>query len=114
MNKIYGGNGIATFQISRSDMFSDAFAVSLKIKERHRVTSVKKKFGVIHQLQSIGANSVHQDDNSFVWLPRDKPAMNYCATGTWKLNRFNRQISGWLSDFIITWGDKNISFVPRE
>jgi len=66
MDEIYGGSGIAAFQISRSDMFPDAFAVSLKIKQKHRITGMKKKFGLIHQLQSVGANSVHQNDNAFV------------------------------------------------
>ena len=95
-------------------MLSDAFAVSLKIKQKHRITGVKKKFGLIHQLQSVGANSVHQNDNAFVWPSGDEPSMNYCATGAWKLNRLNRQISRWFSYFAIAWGDKNISGAPGE
>lgn len=114
MDKIYGGSGIATFQISRSGMFSNAFAVSLKIKQQYRITGMKKKFGLIYQLQSVGANSVLQNDNAFVWLPCDKPSMNYCATGAGKLNRLNREISRWFSNFTIAWSNKNIPFVPCE
>jgi hypothetical protein len=114
MDETYSGSGIATFQISRSDMFPNAFTVGLKIKQKHRITGMKKKFGLIHQLQSVGANSVHQDDNAFVRLSRDKPAMNYSAAGTLKLNQFNWQISRWFSNFAIAWGDKNISSAPGE
>src|ERR1017187_1017982 len=95
-------------------MFSNALAVSLKIKQKHRITGMKKKFGLIHQLQSVAANSVHQNDNAFVCLSGNKPAMNYSAARTRKLNRFNRQISGWFSNFGITWGDKNIAGTPCE
>ena len=114
MDKIYGGSGIATFQISGGDMLPDALAVGLKIKQKNRIAGTKKKFGLIYQLQSVGANSVHQNDNAFVWLSCDKPAMNYCAAGAWKLNRLNRQISRWFSNFAIAWSNKNIPFVPCE
>ena len=114
MDKIYGGSGITAFQISRSDMFSNAFAVSLKIKQQHRITGMKKKFGLIYQLQSVGANSVHQNDNAFIRLPGNKPAVQFCATGAWKLDRLNRQISRWLSNFTIIWSDKNIPFMPGK
>jgi hypothetical protein len=75
---------------------------------------MKKKFGLIYQLQSVGANSMHQNDDAFVCLSCDKPAMNYSAAGTLKLNRFSRQISRWFSNFAIAWGDKNISGAPGE
>jgi hypothetical protein len=57
---------------------------------------------------------MHQDDDAFVWFSRNKPAMHYCTAGTWKLNRFNRQISRLLSNFAIAWGDQNISFMPGK
>ena len=71
-------------------MLSDALTMSLKIKQKHRITGMKKKSGMIHQLQPVGANSVQQDDNAFIRLPNNKPAMHHRATGTWELNRFNR------------------------
>ena len=35
MNKIHCGGGIATFQITGGDVFSNTFAVGLKIKQQH-------------------------------------------------------------------------------
>jgi len=75
---------------------------------------MKKKFGMIHQLQSVGANAMHQDDNTFSRLARKQPAMHCCAAGTLELNRLNRQIGGRFSNFAIAWSNQNRSLVPRE
>jgi len=88
--------------------------VSLKIKQQHRITGMKKKLGLTRQLQPVGANPMHQNDHAFVGLSGNQPAMHCRAAGTWKFNRFNRQISRWFSNFAIAGGDKNIPFVPRE
>jgi len=113
-DKIHGSGSITTFQISGSDMPSNTFAVSLKIKQQHRIAGMEKKFRMIRQLHSIGANSVHQDDNAFIRLSCNKPAMQSCTTGTGKFHRLNRQIGGWFSDFAIAWSNKNSSLVPGE
>ena len=114
MNKIHGSGSITTFQVSGSDMPSNAFAVRLKIKQQHRIAGVKKEPGMVQQLQSVGANSVHQNDDACSRLPGKKPAMNCCAAGTLKLNCLNRQIGGRFSDFAIAWRDKDASLVPGK
>ena len=35
MNKIHGGGGVATFQISGGNVSSNTFAMGLKIKQQH-------------------------------------------------------------------------------
>ena len=65
MDKIHRGSSVTTFQVSCGDVPSLAFAVSLKIKQQHRITGMKKKSDESHHLQPVGANSMHQNDHTF-------------------------------------------------